>query len=119
MAASLFATGKLLVASSGTPINVPVPNFSWAGPATPVLTTVHAFMIQALSSNAGKIYIGVAGMSKASLAGVLVVLPVPTVNLIPTWSVSVTEGANALSLSDLWIDADNSGEGVTISGVIA
>jgi hypothetical protein len=119
MAASLFATGKIAVASAGTPVNVPVPSFGWAGPAQPVLSTVHAFIIQALSTNAGKIYVGVAGLNKTTLAGVLVVLPVPTVNLIPTFSVSVTEGANALSLSDLWIDADNSGEGVTISGVIA
>ena len=119
MAASLFSMGKVATVVAGTPVNVPSPSFSWMGPAQPVLTTVHAFMVQALSGNAGKIYVGVAGMNKSTLAGVLVVLPVPTVNLIPTWSVSLTEGPNALSLTDLWIDSDNSGEGVTVSGVIA
>jgi hypothetical protein len=120
MAASLFATGKVTVTTSGTPVQIPTLPAVVTGPLGPQgLTTVHAFIIQALSGNAGKIYIGLSGMSKSSLVGVLVVLPVPTANLIPTFSVSLTEAANALSLTDLWFDADNSGEGVTISGVVA
>ncbi len=46
-------------------------------------------------------------------------LPVPTANLIPSFSVSLTEAANALGLTTLWLDVDNGGDGVTISGVIA
>jgi hypothetical protein len=120
MAASFFATGKVTVVTSGTPVQIGALPAVVAGPlGVGGLSTVHAFVVQALSSNAGKIYIGLVGMSKATLAGVLVVLPVPTANLIPTFSVSLTEAANALSLNDLWFDADNSGEGVTISGVVA
>jgi hypothetical protein len=119
MAAALFATGKVLVPVAGTPVRAPVP-LVVSGPLLDAgLTTVHAFIIQALSTNTGKIYIGLSTLNKATLAGILIVLPVPTANLIPTFSASLTAGANALSLTDLWIDADNSGEGVTISGVVA
>lgn len=122
MAASFFATGKVVVVTSGTPVQVPSTLLLPASSGTigaGGLSTVHAFVVQTLAGNTGKIYVGLAGMVKATLAGVLVVLPVPTANLIPTFSVSLTEAANALSLTDLWFDADNSGEGVTISGVVA
>lgn len=119
MAAALFSLGKITVPAAGTPVNVPVPVLPGAGPAVPPLSTVHAFVVEVLAGNTGKIYIGVAGMNKTTLVGVIVVLPVPTANLIPTFSVSLTAAANALSLSDLWIDADTNGEGVLISGVIA
>ncbi len=119
MAASFFATGKVAVTTPGTPVNLPVPTSVAGSLGAQGFTTVHAFVVQALAGNTGKVYIGLAGMVKSTLVGVLVVLPVPTANLIPTFSVSLTEAANALSLSDIWIDADNGGEGVTVSGVVA
>ncbi len=119
MAASFFALGKITVAVSGTPVNVPAPVLPGQGPALPALSTVHALVIEALAANTGKIYIGIAGLNKSTLAGVLLTLPVPTANFIPTFSVSLTAAANALSITDLWIDADNAGEGVTISGLVA
>jgi hypothetical protein len=76
-------------------------------------------VVSALSGNTGKIYIGTAGLNKTTLANTLVVLAIPTVNLIPTFSCSLTAAANALSLSDLFIDADVGGEGVLISAVVA
>lgn len=118
MAALLFSAGKVAVVAAGTPVQVPVPS-TVAGPGAPGLSTVHAFLISALAGNAGKVYIGLAGMNKSTLVGVLVVLPVPTTNLIPTFAVSLTQAANALSLSDLWIDADTNGDGVLVSGVVA
>jgi hypothetical protein len=118
MAAQLVGCGKTTVPNSGTPVQVSVPA-AIAGPGSPGLSSAHALLIQALSTNLGKVYIGVAGLSKATLANCLVVLPIPTVNLLPTFSISLTTAANALSLSDLWIDADNAGEGVLISAVLA
>lgn len=118
MAASLISGGKITVPAAGTPVNVPVPP-SVAGPGSPGLTTVHAFVVQALAANTGKVYIGIAGLNKSTLANVLIVLPVPTANLLPAFSVSITAAANALSLSDLWIDVDNNGDGVLLSGIVA
>jgi hypothetical protein len=119
MAAAFFALGKLVTVAAGTPVQVPPPALPGAGPASPALSTVHAFVVEALESNTGKVYIGIAGMDKTTRVGVLMTLPVPTANLIPTFSVSLTAAANALSLTDIWIDTDNNGEGVTISGIVA
>ncbi len=119
MAAAFFALGKLTVPTSGTPVQVPAPVLPGQGPTLPALSTVHALVIEVLSTNTGKIYVGIAGLNKSTLAGVLMVLPVPTANLLPTFSISLTAAANALSLTDLVVDADNSGEGVLISGIIA
>lgn len=118
MAAKLFSAGRTLVGNPGTPQPVAVPT-SVSGPGAPGLSTVHAVVIQALTANTGKVYVGLQGLDKSSLANVLVVLPIPTANLVPSFSISLTTGANALSLSDLYIDADIPSEGVLISGVVA
>ncbi len=118
MAALMVGLGKTVVPNSGTPVQVQIPA-AIAGPGNPGLSTVHAFVVEVLSNNTGKVYIGVQGLSKTTLVGCLVVLPIPTANLLPTFSVSMTAAANALSLSDLWIDADNAGEGVMISAILA
>ena len=119
MAASFFTTGQIVVVNAGVPVQFPVP-LTVSGPMGPQgLSTVHAILIEVLETNLGKVYIGLAGMNKISRVGVLLTLPIPTANLIPTFSISLTAAANALSLSDLWLDADNSGEGVTVGGVVA
>lgn len=111
MAAQLHALGQTLVAVAGTPKQLQVP-------ATINPPSVHAFIIEALPSNLGKIYIGLAGLNKATMVGVLCILPVPSINLLPTFSMAVSAGANPLNLRDLWFDADTSGEGVIVSAVV-
>lgn len=120
MAAALVGCGKTTVLAPGTPVQVQVPA-AIAGPGNPGLSTVHAFIVEVLASNTGKIYLGTLGLNKSAsaLTNVLVVLPVPTVNILPTFSVSLTAAANALSLSDLWVDADVATDGVLISAVVA
>jgi hypothetical protein len=107
-------------------VTVPVPGMAQqvvlpagvTGPGQPGFVNVHAFIIQALWTNAGKIYIGTVGLVGSSMTNLLAVLPVPTANLIPTFSVAMTLSPNSLSLADIWIDADNAGEGVLISALI-
>ena len=118
MAAALIGCGKTLVPVVGTPVRVSVPP-EIAGPAAHGLSGVHAILVGALSTNTGKVYIGVAGLDRVALTRVLVVLPIPTANLLPTFSISVSAAANALSLSDLWIDVDVAGEGVLVSAVVS
>lgn len=117
MAAQITGLGKTTVPAAGTPVPVAIPS-SVAGPATPGENSVHAILIQALAGNSGKVYVGGPGLNKSTLANCFVVLPVPTSNLIPTFSISVTAAANALSLQDLYIDVDVNGEGVLVSVVV-
>lgn len=112
MSALLKGLGKTTVTTPGTPVQVSVP--SVINPPS-----CHACIIEALFGNTGKVYVGTSGLTKSTLADVLVVLPIPTSNLIPTFSISIVSGANALHLRDLWIDADVAGEGVIVSAVVA
>lgn len=109
--ATLVSLGKTIVPVPGTPVRV-VP------PASIAPQSCHAFLVTALSENVGKIYIGEQGLSKTTLAKVYSVLPVPTTNSLPTFSVAVTDAANALGLDNLWIDADSANDGVLVSCVL-
>ena len=53
------------------------------------------------------------------IANTLIVLPIPTANLIPAFSISVAGAANGISLSDLWLDTAIANDGVLISVIIA
>lgn len=115
MAAELFGLGRTLVAVGGTPVQVAVPADLVSRINPP---SVHAIVVEALFGNTGKIFVGVAGLNRSTLVNCLVVLPIPTANLIPTFSISVAAGANPLYLPSLWIDADINNEGVLISCVL-
>ena len=106
--------GARTVAAAGTPVvlftSVEVPRAA-AGvwPAR-----VSRIRIEALNSNTGLIYVGVAGMVKATMVKVIATIAAPGGNPI----VNALEfdalafGANNYRLQDYWIDAAVNGEGV-------
>ena len=114
MAAALKAIGRVVVPAPGTPVFLPVPP-DINPPA------VHAVLISVLQTNSGNVYIGLVNMNKdpAVLFNVLQVLPIPTATSIPTFSIAVIQGANAIRLPDFWFDADVPGDGVLVSGLVA
>lgn len=112
MACQLVSLGRTLVMVAGTPQRV-------VAPVSLNPATVHAVVIQVLPSNTGKVYVGVSGLNKTTLAGVLSVLAVPTANMLPAFSISITHAANAIPVTDLYIDVDTGGEGVLISALVA
>jgi hypothetical protein len=102
--------GVIRVPLVGVPMratgNLPVPTDRCA---------VHAILFQALPENTGRVYIGISGMNRSTKAGVLGTLAVPTANSIPTFSMALTLSPNAIHAHDLFIDADNNTDGVTIA----
>lgn len=109
-----IALGKITVPTPGSP--VPLQAEAPTGLAS---QTCHGYIIQALSTNTGKIYIGDSTLNKATLAGVFCVLAIPTNNLFPSFSSSVGNAAGpAFNLATIYIDADNAGEGVVASAVV-
>lgn len=112
MAATFHSFGKLTVPVGGVPRQVVAP----VGMDPP---SCHALIVQVLPGNAGKIYIGLQGLDRTSLAQVLAILPIPTVNLLPTFSIALTVAGNAINVKNLFIDADNDGEGVLLSALVA
>lgn len=114
MGAQLEALGRTRVTSAGTPVAIAA-----SIPASINPQTAHAIIIEALPTNVGKVYIGKSTLNKSTFVGVLVVLPTPTANSIPTFSLAVTQAANAIKLSDFYIDADNANDGVIVTALIA
>jgi hypothetical protein len=57
-------------------------------------------------------------MDSTTRVGVIVTLPIPTANVIPTFSVAIQQAANAFDLTNIWIDAEVAGDGVQTSVVV-
>jgi hypothetical protein len=75
----------------------------------------HAALFQAKKGNVGIVYIGLTGLNRSTLVGVAAQLAIPTSNSIPSFSVALTLSPDGVDLSDLWIDADNAGDGVILT----
>lgn len=77
--------------------------------------TCHAALFQALPTNTGKVYIGGASLSRLTLADCAAILPIPTANSLPVFSISLTLSPAGVDLSELYIDADNANDGVLLT----
>jgi hypothetical protein len=117
----LQAIGRVVVPAAGTPAAVYPP----AAAMPPIIpdgvtgfATVQSVKLQALPSNTGKIYVGFSGLVKATYANCLGTIAAPSDPIkgpFPSESYSMPFIPNGLDLSDLYIDADNSGEGVIVA----
>lgn len=108
MAAS--SLGLVRVTSPGTPVRLTV---NQAAPSSNL--ACNSIMIQTLSSNVGKVYIGGSAMIKSSLNGVYAMLPIPTANSLPAFSIGNPTAQAAFNAADIFIDADNANDGVLAS----
>lgn len=101
---ALQALGKVTVAATGTPQRV-----------TSTATRCQSISVQALSDNAGKVYIGNVDMDISTLDGVYAVLPAPTASIIPSASFSIPLAPAGLNAADMYIDVDNNDDGVLVT----
>jgi len=99
-----------------------------ATPGTPKLITNNqanpsthlacgSVMIQTLSSSTGKVYIGLSNMDKTTGVGLLAVLPVPTANSIPAFSMGNPTAQAGINANEIYIDGDSTSDGV-ISSIV-
>jgi hypothetical protein len=106
--AKFRSLGAFTVPVAGVPVRITLP--------ADQIKTVHAFSIQALHTNTGKVFVGDRqAMVKATFVGVLAVIPIPTANLIGSFTSAIANGANAIPIDNLWLDVDTNGEGVLMS----
>ena len=80
---------------------------------------IHGVMFQALPTNVGIVYIGTSALVRATFTNCFAYLPVPTTNQAPTFSAALTIAPNGLALGQYYIDADNAGDGVLVTVLIA
>ena len=110
---AVFSLGKVVVAAAGTPVAITT-NLSTSNSklnAAGVLTC-YSLIVQPLSSNVGKVYIGTSTMSRTTLAGVFLYVPIPTANSLPIEMFRNETAQAAFSATDIYVDADNANDGV-------
>lgn len=107
--------GAVIVPTPGTPVQVTAPATGSGNGGNPY--AIHGVMFQALPTNTGKVFVGIAGLNATTYANVAAILPIPTTNFLPVFSTSITIAPNALILTEFWIDADNADEGVLVTWV--
>jgi hypothetical protein len=107
---ALRSLGKITVAAAGTPVRVT------ANLTTPTeRLAAHSFIVEQVPGNTGKLFIGGPGMNKTTLAGVYAILPIPTVNSLPSFSSVITNAPAGFNMAELFIDADVNGESALVS----
>lgn len=106
--------GQIVVTTPGSPVRLTANQLN---PAASVL--VHALLVQPATGNIGRIYIGNTPNFVKNGTGQIAWLPAPSLNVAPAFSETISYAENAIQASELYIDVDNSGEGVIASGVLA
>lgn len=104
---SWISFGVVTVTNAGTPVQV-----------TTSRTPAHAILIETLWTNTGRMYVGRSTLNVSTKVGLLNVLPAPTsatTGPFPAVSAGIPSAPNGLLLNEIWLDAQNSGEGVLIS----
>lgn len=109
-----LSLGKVTIASAGTPERV---TKNQTAPTAQLLS--HSYLVEALGTNNGKIYIGSSTMDRSTLAGVYAILPPPTTNVFPSFSATVAFLPLNFDMSQIYMDADTSDEGALVSCVQA
>jgi hypothetical protein len=103
--------GKVAVVTPGSPvratINRPDPTENYY---------VHGYAIQRLKGNKADIYVSLSSIDdRISLSRILCVLSASQ----PSFSTGIGIELNGTNMADLYIDADDSGDGVTIGVLIS
>ncbi len=116
--------GYVTVATPGTLVQATI-NISTGSPQMPFTRgyyPCHGVLFQAYSSasgsNVGRIYILRTGGDKSTGVGLLAVLAIPTANIIPSCSLTLTIAVADLDVSQFYLDADSAGDKCLISALI-
>lgn len=102
--------GKVTVVTAGVPVRLTT---NRTDPAQPY--KAHSLFVEQVTGNTGKLYVGVSSsMNKTTLVGVVAVIPAPAGSL-PFLDMSDELAPNGIAVSEMWLDADTSGEGALVS----
>ena len=114
---ALVAAGPLVVPTPGT--LVPVSSLVRLQENNLPIIRCHGVLFQALVDPPN---VGTTSIYQLAPDGqyyLLAVLGVPTTSFIPSFSASLTWSPNAVALTDLYLDAQNAGEGALVTVLIS
>ena len=99
--------GKVTVAAAGTPVRATINR------STPAANYhVHGYLIQRLKTNVGDVYVSLSSTDdRTNLSRILCILS----SSQPNCGGGVGAELNGTNMADIYIDADNAGDGVTIA----
>ena len=108
---AVISLGAVRVTSPGTPVQLIV-NVSTSVLNLAGTLSCYTIVMQPLSSNVGKVYVGNSVLSKTTLAGVHMFVPIPTANSLPFDAFRNETAQAGLNAAEMYIDADNANDGV-------
>ena len=98
--------GRVIVPTPGTPVPL----------TTDPSVTASKLFFQVIPGLTGKTYVGVSGMSKATLGGVARILwPNASGGFSETFYIESQDGTNSIRVKDYVIDAEVAGEGLLVT----
>ena len=108
-----ISLGKVAI-NPGTPVRIT------ANQATPAANLkAHSILIECWWENTGRIFVGnTVSMNTTTGTGVIAVLPIPTQNFISTFEITVALSPNGLNASEFWVDGEEAGDAVLVSGFV-
>jgi hypothetical protein len=111
---ALKSFGRITVAVPDTAVQATVNE-----PAQADRFSVHSVMFERDDPNdTGLVYIGTsAAMNRTTLVGVIAILAVPTTNFLPVFTATITHMPDGVNVNEFWVDADEAGDSVLISGI--
>lgn len=113
---AIRSLGRVTVVTSGTPVRA-----TFNEVVEDTRYPIHAMLFQRdVTSETGLVYI-LANEDAviATRVGVIAILAIPTSNILPSFSATITLAAAGLDLRNYFIDADNDGEGCIVSAIRA
>lgn len=100
--------GAVKVPSPGTPVPLNTALVAAGLCAATDAIPVNKISLVSLPTNTGNVYIGVAGMNKSTLSGVLYVFS----SANAAWQITNNQADNTYRLDRMYVDADNANEGI-------
>lgn len=118
---ALLSLGKVTCPAAATPVR------ATANRSDPTARVgVQGFMVQALPTNTGKVYVFVGGAQfsgdhRTTLTGALFEVPAPssaTTGPFPTGSIGLQAESTGINMADIFIQVDVNGDGAIIAATI-
>ncbi len=100
--------GPVTVSTPGTPVAICSKLYAMGLAVPGDIVEVNKISVIAMPANTGKVYVGVPGMNKTTLAGVLYVFASGNA----AWEITNNVGGDTYRFDKFLIDADVAGEGV-------
>jgi hypothetical protein len=99
--------GPVTVATPGTLVRLAAKLIALGTAGASDAIAVNKISVIAIHANIGAVYLGIAGMNRATLQGVIYAFQADGI-----WEITNNEGMDTYRFDQLWVDADNATDGV-------